>query len=88
MPVSIVYIGKGALPLKLRAFLEFAGPRLKERLTTGKARCRGGRRYRPAMVKKRADLVNHGHFSLSSRAAADRAGSSAMLQRRLLKECR
>jgi DNA-binding transcriptional LysR family regulator len=31
-PVSLVYPGKGLLPLKLRAFLDFAAPRLKSRL--------------------------------------------------------
>jgi DNA-binding transcriptional LysR family regulator len=31
-PVSLVYAGRGLLPLKLRAFLDFAAPRLKERL--------------------------------------------------------
>ena len=32
-PVSLVYPGQGRLPLKLRAFLDFAAPRLKRRLT-------------------------------------------------------
>jgi len=32
VPVSLVFDGQGALPLKLRAFLDFVGPRLKERL--------------------------------------------------------
>jgi DNA-binding transcriptional LysR family regulator len=31
-PVSLVYAGGGALPLKLRAFLDFAAPRLKAQL--------------------------------------------------------
>ncbi|WP_158811637.1 LysR family transcriptional regulator [Beijerinckia sp. L45] len=31
-PVSLVYVGQGLLPLKLRAFLDFAIPRLKARL--------------------------------------------------------
>ncbi len=31
-PASFVYAGQGLLPLKLRAFLDFATPRLKERL--------------------------------------------------------
>ena len=31
-PVSLVYPGQGRLPLKLRAFLDFAAPRLRERL--------------------------------------------------------
>jgi len=31
-PVSLVYSGQRRLPLKLRAFLDFAGPRLKARL--------------------------------------------------------
>ncbi|WER51007.1 LysR family transcriptional regulator [Cupriavidus sp. WKF15] len=31
-PVSLVHPGQGVLPLKLRAFLDFAGPRLKARL--------------------------------------------------------
>ena len=35
MPVSLVYDGRGTLPLKLRAFLDFVAPRLKERLTAG-----------------------------------------------------
>jgi DNA-binding transcriptional LysR family regulator len=31
-PVSLIYPGQGRLPLKLRAFLDFAAPRLKARL--------------------------------------------------------
>lgn len=31
-PVSLVHAGQGRLPVKLRAFLDFAAPRLKERL--------------------------------------------------------
>ncbi|MER9297994.1 LysR family transcriptional regulator [Mesorhizobium sp. M0621] len=31
-PVNLVHAGHGLLPVKLRAFLDFAGPRLKERL--------------------------------------------------------
>ena len=31
-PVNLVFDGQGALPLKLRAFLDFARPRLKDRL--------------------------------------------------------
>ena len=31
-PVNLVYVGQGLLPLKLRAFLDFALPRLKARL--------------------------------------------------------
>lgn len=31
-PVSLVHAGQGLLPLKLRAFLDFAGPRLRARL--------------------------------------------------------
>jgi DNA-binding transcriptional LysR family regulator len=31
-PVSLVYPGQGRVPLKLRAFLDFAAPRLKARL--------------------------------------------------------
>ena len=32
-PVSLVYAGQGLLPLKLRAFLDFAAPRLKARFS-------------------------------------------------------
>ena len=32
-PISLVYAGQGLLPLKLRAFLDFAAPRLKARLS-------------------------------------------------------
>ncbi|TJW87608.1 MAG: LysR family transcriptional regulator, partial [Mesorhizobium sp.] len=31
-PVSLLHAGQGLLPLKLRAFLDFAAPRLKKRL--------------------------------------------------------
>ncbi len=34
-PVHLVYLGQGLLPLKLRAFLDFAAPRLKARLPPG-----------------------------------------------------
>jgi DNA-binding transcriptional LysR family regulator len=32
LPVNVVYLGGGRLPLKVRAFLDFAAPRLKARL--------------------------------------------------------
>lgn len=32
-PVNLMHTGQGILPLKVRAFLDFAGPRLRERLT-------------------------------------------------------
>jgi hypothetical protein len=31
-PVSLVYVGQGPLPLKIRAFVDFAAPRLKARV--------------------------------------------------------
>jgi DNA-binding transcriptional LysR family regulator len=31
-PANLVYAGQGRLPLKLRAFIDFAAPRLRERL--------------------------------------------------------
>ena len=34
-PVNLVYAGQGLLPLKLRAFLDFAAPRLKAHLLSG-----------------------------------------------------
>jgi DNA-binding transcriptional LysR family regulator len=34
-PVSLVFTGQRLLPLKLRAFLDFAAPRLKARLLQG-----------------------------------------------------
>lgn len=34
-PVSLIYPGQGLLPLKLRAFLDFAAPRIKARLAEG-----------------------------------------------------
>ncbi len=36
-PVSLVHAGRGSAPLKLRAFLDFAAPRLRERLSKGAA---------------------------------------------------
>lgn len=35
IPISLVYSGSGLLPLKLRAFLDFATPRLKAKLSKG-----------------------------------------------------
>jgi DNA-binding transcriptional LysR family regulator len=32
VPINLVFDGQGALPLKLRAFLDFAGPRIRERM--------------------------------------------------------
>lgn len=43
-PVSLVFAGQGLLPLKLRAFLDFAAPRLRERLSERTARKPAGRR--------------------------------------------
>jgi DNA-binding transcriptional LysR family regulator len=48
-PVSLVFAGQRLLPLKLRAFLDFAAPRLRERLSERTARDTVGR--------KRADLA-------------------------------
>ena len=33
VPVSLVYAGQGLVPLKVRAFIDFAAPRLKMRLS-------------------------------------------------------
>lgn len=38
VPVSLVYTSQGRVPLKLRAFLDFAAPRLRSRLLTAFAR--------------------------------------------------
>jgi hypothetical protein len=32
IPVSLVHVGQALLPQKVRAFLDFAAPRLRERL--------------------------------------------------------
>jgi DNA-binding transcriptional LysR family regulator len=32
LPIHLLHAGRGALPLKMRAFLDFAAPRLRERL--------------------------------------------------------
>jgi len=32
MPLSLVYAGRRVVPMKLRVFLDFAVPRLKQRL--------------------------------------------------------
>jgi DNA-binding transcriptional LysR family regulator len=42
-PVSLVFAGQRLLPLKLRAFLDFAAPRLRQRLSAHKAREAVGR---------------------------------------------
>ena len=43
LPVHLVYPAQSLLPLKLRAFLDFAAPRLKAALASDKARQRAGR---------------------------------------------
>ena len=48
-PGSPVFAGQGLLPLKLRAFLDFAAPRVRERLAERAARKPAGQRgVRPA----------------------------------------
>ena len=37
LPVQLVHSGQAILPLKLRAFADFAAPRLKARLDAGQA---------------------------------------------------
>ena len=37
LPVHLVHVGQPMLPLKLRAFLDFAAPRLKAALRDGPA---------------------------------------------------
>ena len=32
LPIHLLHAGRGALPLKMRAFLDFAAPRLREQL--------------------------------------------------------
>ncbi len=34
LPVHLLYAGQSLLPLKLRAFIDFAGPRLRSSLMT------------------------------------------------------
>jgi DNA-binding transcriptional LysR family regulator len=45
-PVSLVYTGHRLLPLKLRAFLDFATPRLKARLSAATAQDRADQNLR------------------------------------------
>lgn len=45
VPVNLIYAGQGQIPLKLRAFIDFAVPRLRERL--GLARAAGPRTPQP-----------------------------------------
>src|SRR5205823_13374584 len=49
-PVSLVFAGQRLLPLKLRAFLDFATPRLRERLSE--------RAARGPVSRKRVDLAS------------------------------
>lgn len=51
MPVSFLYSGQGRLPLKLRALLDFAAPRLRAQLQRAETALS---RPAPAPVKKRA----------------------------------
>jgi DNA-binding transcriptional LysR family regulator len=44
VPVSLVYSTGRFMPIKLRAFLDFASPRLKEGLATVMACCDGAKR--------------------------------------------
>jgi hypothetical protein len=37
IPVSFLYPGRGRVPLKLRALLDFAAPRLRDRLQQAEA---------------------------------------------------
>jgi hypothetical protein len=41
-PVSLVFAGQRLLPLKVRAFLDFASPRLRKKLSDGAARGQAG----------------------------------------------
>lgn len=41
VPVSLVYAGQGRLPMKLRAFLDHAAPRLRERLAAARVAAAG-----------------------------------------------
>lgn len=52
-PVSLVFAGQRLLPLKLRAFLDFAAPRLSERLSEGAARKPAARRSRTGIGQAR-----------------------------------
>lgn len=47
LPVNLVFDGHGAVPLKLRAFLDFASPRLKQRLIAASAE---GQRNHPVKL--------------------------------------
>jgi len=43
IPVSFLYPGRGRLPLKLRALLDFAAPRLRDRLQQADAALKKGK---------------------------------------------
>ena len=55
IPVSFVYSSQGRLPLKLRALLDFAAPRLRARLQKAEAALTSYKRPRPSkrFTKKR-----------------------------------
>jgi DNA-binding transcriptional LysR family regulator len=54
-PVSLVYAGNRLLPLKLRAFIDYAAPRLSERLRSISATMAGGGRATLLAGKKACD---------------------------------
>ena len=50
MPISFVHAGQGRLPLKLRAFLDFAAPRLRARLDFAAPLARMGKDLTPRIL--------------------------------------
>ena len=51
IPVSLIYLGQGRLPMKTRAFIDFASGALRERLSTQDAKGAGTRLTPPAPVQ-------------------------------------
>src|SRR6266705_3589190 len=53
-PVSLVYASQRLLPLKVRAFIDFAVPRLTDRLRSIAATLEGGKPSAPPVQRPRA----------------------------------
>lgn len=52
-PVSLIHAGQGRLPMKSRAFIDFAAPRLSERLASPTAERQKGTGRPPSGIKRR-----------------------------------
>ncbi len=58
LPINLIHVGQGILPRKTRAFLDYAAPRLRERVAKASLTSERSTKARPTKLRSRTATRN------------------------------